>query len=247
MKRHDRPREPGRQAQPERPGLGRLAQTRIGSQLQEMFTVAPDRLPPALDALVVRLELAFRTVQPPADEAFRQDLLTTVPTLRAFALSLTRSPDRADDLVQEALMRALKHRDRFEDGTNLQAWVFTILRNHFHSDVRKRMRMVEDADGALAARLSTPPEQVQRLHLHEFQAALNQLTPEQREALMLVGAQGIAYEDAAATLGVPVGTIKSRVNRARARLAEILGYASGDLDADHVMQAAVQDGRARRS
>src|SRR5215211_3061277 len=168
-------------------------------------------------------------------------MLAAVPSLRAFAISLSGQVDRADDLVQDTLVRALANIDRFERGTNLNAWLFTILRNLFHSEWRKMKREVEDIDGAYAARLSTIPEQGGRLDLADFRTALTKLPADQREALLLVGAQGFSYEDAAQICGVAVGTIKSRVNRARARLAELLAVEDAeDLGPDRVTQAALQ-------
>src|SRR5215213_11695801 len=148
----------------------------------------------------------------------REALLGAVPSLRAFGISLTGDVDRADDLVQDTLLRALANVDRFEPGTNLNAWLFTILRNLFHSEYRKQRREVEDADGSYAARLKTHPEQQAHLDFDDFRSALSKLSADHREALLLVGAEGLSYEEAAAVCGVAVGTIKSRVNRARARL-----------------------------
>ena len=156
------------------------------------------------------------------ERPLRDALLGAVPSLRAFAISLTNDPIRADDLVQDTLLRALSRMDQFERGTNLNAWLFTILRNLFHTEYRKRRREVEDPDNAHAARLAVRPEQGSRLEFEDFRAALAKLTPDQREALLLVGAQGMSYEETAAVCGVAVGTIKSRVNRARARIAELL-------------------------
>jgi RNA polymerase sigma-70 factor, ECF subfamily len=174
----------------------------------------------------------------------RDAMLGAVPSLRAFAISLTGNFDRADDLVQDTLVRALANIDRFERGTNLNAWLFTILRNLFHSEWRKMKREVEDIDGAYAARLSTIPEQGGRLDLEDFRTALSKLPPDQREALLLVGAQGFAYEDAAQICGVAVGTIKSRVNRARARLANLLAVEDAeDLGPDRLTRAALQTSR----
>jgi RNA polymerase sigma-70 factor, ECF subfamily len=152
------------------------------------------------------------------EPAFRDQMLAAVPSLRAFAISLSGSHDRADDLVQDTLMRAWKNVDRFEPGTNLNAWLFTILRNLFHSEYRKRKREVEDPEGVHAARLATRPEQGARLDFEDFQRALAKLQPDQREALLLVGAEGFSYEEAAKICNVAVGTVKSRVNRARKKL-----------------------------
>jgi RNA polymerase sigma-70 factor (ECF subfamily) len=156
------------------------------------------------------------------DPALRDQILATVPSLRAFAISLSGNVDRADDLVQETLLRALANIQSFQPGTNLSAWLFTILRNLFRSEYRKRKREVEDTDGSFAESLKSNPEQVSRVEFQEFRAALAQLPPEQREALILVGASGFSYEEAADICECAVGTIKSRVNRARNRLAKLL-------------------------
>jgi RNA polymerase sigma-70 factor, ECF subfamily len=171
----------------------------------------------------------------------REALLGAVPSLRAFAISLSGDIDRADDLVQDTLLRALANVHRFEPGTNLNAWLFTILRNLFHSEYRKRKREVEDADGSYAATLRTAPNQHAHLDFEDLRAALAKLPQDQREALLLVGAQGFAYEEAAEICRCAVGTIKSRVNRARKRLAELMFvHDSDDLAADGLVAAALQ-------
>ena len=121
---------------------------------------------------------------------------------------------------QETLLRALANIDSFQPGTNMSAWLFTILRNHFRSEYRKRRREVEDPDGSYAETLKSHPEQNGRVEFEEFRRALAKLPTDQREALVLVGASGFSYEEAAAICECAVGTIKSRVNRARTRLAE---------------------------
>jgi RNA polymerase sigma-70 factor, ECF subfamily len=160
------------------------------------------------------------------DPSVREAVLAAVPNLRAFAISLSGNVDRADDLVQETLLRALANIDSFQRGTNMSAWLFTILRNLFRSEYRKRRREVEDADGSYAERLKSQPEQTGRVEFTEFRSALAQLPADQREALILVGASGFSYEEAAEICGCAVGTIKSRVNRARSRLAELLSIES---------------------
>lgn len=157
----------------------------------------------------------------------REELIRQIPNLRAFAVSLCGNAERADDLVQEALMKAWASIDMFEAGTNMRAWLFTILRNVYYSDFRKKRREVEDADGKLAANLATHPEQHGHLDMVDFKAALSKLAPDQREALILVGASGFSYDEAAEICGCAVGTVKSRVNRARTRLAELLAVQSG--------------------
>jgi RNA polymerase sigma-70 factor (ECF subfamily) len=162
------------------------------------------------------------------DPSLREAVLAAVPKLRAFAISLCGNVDRADDLVQETLLRALANIDSFQPGTNMSAWLFTILRNHFHSEYRKRRREVEDGDGSYAETLKSQPDQTARLEFQEFRAALAKLPADQREALILVGASGFSYEETADICGCAVGTIKSRVNRARARLAELMSIETAD-------------------
>lgn len=158
----------------------------------------------------------------------RDIMLAAVPTLRAFAISLSGNADRADDLVQETLLRATANITSFQPGTNMLAWLFTILRNQFRSEYRKRRHEVEDADGSYLDSLTSAPEQYDRLKFKELFAALAKLPLGQREALLLVGASGFSYDEAAAICGTPIGTIKSRVNRARTLLAEQLGIDSAD-------------------
>jgi RNA polymerase sigma-70 factor (ECF subfamily) len=152
----------------------------------------------------------------------REAMIEMIPRLRAFAISLTGNIDRADDLVQETIVRGLTHIESFQPGTNLQAWLFTILRNQFHTSYRKRKREVEDPDGTLAGALFCAPEQNGHLDLQDMSIALSKLPVEQREALLLVAAEGLSYEEAAVICDTVIGTIKSRINRARARLAELL-------------------------
>jgi len=171
----------------------------------------------------------------------QEDILKAIPHLRAFAISLTGDMDRADDLVQEAILRALGNLDKFTPGTSMQAWLFTILRNLFRTDYRKRQREVEDPDGIYAAKLATAPAQNGHLDLKDLKTALVKLPIEQREAVLLV-AGGISYDEAARICGVAIGTIKSRVNRARSGLAQVLGVVDPeDLGADRVMKAAVSE------
>ena len=165
----------------------------------------------------------------PLPPSVRDAMLTAVPSLRAFAISLSGNIDRADDLVQETLMRAMANIDSFQPGTNMSAWLFTILRNLFRSEYRKRRREVEDGDGHHVDSLKSPPQQHSRLEFDEFRRALEKLLPDQREALILVGASGFSYEEAAAVCDCAAGTIKSRVHRARKRLAELLSIDSADM------------------
>lgn len=161
-----------------------------------------------------------------ANAEIKADLIAVIPNLRAFAVSLCGNPDRADDLVQETLVKAWSNLDSFAAGTNLPAWLFTILRNIYYSEYRKRRREVPDSDGTIAARLATAPSQNSHMDLLDFRAALQQLPNDQREALILIGASGLSYEEAAGICGCAIGTMKSRVNRARNRLAELLSIRS---------------------
>ena len=199
------------------PSLSPAIQELVGKQLRAFLNPLPGAaLPDELQALVERLEARLLGTGP--SNELRDKMLAAVPSLRAFALSLTRNSDDADDLVQETVVKAWAAFDRFEPGTNLNAWLFTILRNQFHTNYRKRRREVEDTDGSYAESLESQPEQHSRIEFEEFRVALAKLRPNEREALILVGASGFSYEEAAAICECAVGTIKSRVNRARTRL-----------------------------
>ena len=155
-------------------------------------------------------------------DVWRDQVIALVPALRAFAWSLSHNSADADDLVQETLIKAWANREKFEPGTNLRAWLFTILRNTYYTIVVKKRREVADEDGKHAATLSTAPTQDWSVAVRAMQAALARLPHEHREALVLVGAAGLTYEEAAEICGCALGTIKSRVNRARIRLMKIM-------------------------
>ena len=162
--------------------------------------------------------------------AVQKELLTYLPNLRAFAISLCGNIDQADDLVQEALLKAWDHLPSFQEGTNMRAWLFTILRNTFLSELRRRQGELSlDADIAIAIRLGSAAEQHGWMEGRDFLKALAHLNPEQRETIILVGAEGFSYEEVAEICGCAVGTVKSRVNRARMRLAELLGEPSDNV------------------
>ena len=157
-----------------------------------------------------------------SDAEFKQELAAVIPHLRAFGRSLSGSRELADDLVQETLMKAWAARERFQAGTNMRAWTFIILRNHFLSQMR-RARFKGEWDDLVADRLlAAPAGQDKQIELADMQRALLQLPAPQREALILVGAGGFAYEEAAEICDVAVGTIKSRVARGRSALEQIL-------------------------
>ena len=142
---------------------------------------------------------------------FKDDLLAEIRNLRAFAISLSGSVSLADDLVQESLLRAWSDSEKFQPGTSLRAWLFTILRNIYYSNYRKRSREVQDSDGFYARRLTVPGDQESHLDLEDFREAMTKLPAEQREVLTLIGASGLSYEEAAVVCQVGIGTIKSRL------------------------------------
>jgi len=174
-------------------------------------------------AVVVKFASTVPQVaRPRLSTPFGDGLMPELPRLRAFARSLARDPDRADDLVQETLAKAWAHRGRFKEGTNLRAWLFTILRNTYYGELRSRRREVSDSDGHHAAQLTSPPAQLHHLELQSVAHAFEGLPPGQREALFLVGVSGSTYQEAASIGGCAVGTIKSRVFRARKTLLDKL-------------------------
>src|SRR5271169_1500657 len=202
-------------SEPDRAMLGRPHQRFAPCQAKAAMVLA--------DANAARSTSVEKVTEPMMPEPSVQDvMLAAIPNLRAFAMSLSGSADRADDLVQETVVRAMTNIGSFTSGTNMAAWLFTILRNLFRSQYRKRRREVEDPDGSYLASLKLPPEQFGRLEFKELIEALAKLPDVQREALLLVAASGFSYDEAAAICDVAVGTIKSRVSRARQLLAELL-------------------------
>jgi len=157
---------------------------------------------------------------------FKRELTNVVPHLRAFARGLCGRPDLADDLVQETLLKAWAAQDRFEPGTSMRAWTFVILRNAYLTDMRRNRFRGEYDEGVAERILTAPAGQEEPIHLSDLHRALLTLPSERREALLLVGAGGFSYEEAAAICGCAVGTIKSRVGRARAALTEMLANGS---------------------
>ncbi len=170
---------------------------------------------------------------------FKKSLIESLPDLRAFARSLIRNADKADDLVQDTILKAWAKQDSFEVGTNIKAWLVTILRNEFYSQMRKRGREVQDSEGTYSNAMAIHPAQYGSLDLKDFRKALDQLPDDQREAIILIGASGFSYEEAAEICDCAIGTIKSRVSRARSRLQELLeienlGHFGPDLSSAHV-------------
>jgi len=151
---------------------------------------------------------------------FKDQLVACIPSLRRFAVALARDGNLADDLVQETLLRAWEHSEQFEPGTNLRAWAFTILRNYFLTNYRRQKRYLNTDEELLESSTYQKPGQIGVIELNDFARALEGLPPCQHEALVLVAVSGFTVEEAAAICGVPVGTIKSRVSRARAKLQD---------------------------
>ena len=172
--------------------------------------------------------------------AFKRELTEVVPHLRAFARGLCGRPDMADDLVQEALLKAWAAQERFEPGTSMRAWTFVILRNAYLTDMRRNRFRGEYDEGVAERILTAPAGQEEPIHLSDMHRALLTLPPERREALLLVGAGGFSYEEAANICGCAVGTIKSRVGRARSALTSML--ADGDIP-----QRSLDDATAHRA
>lgn len=149
-----------------------------------------------------------------------QEMLALAPKLRAQAGALTQGRGDAEDLVQETLMRAWQFRHTYREGTYLRAWLYRILRNVYLAAVSGRLQTVQDVDGKFTARLAHEPEQEWRVRVGELRQELAQMPPQNRAALVLVAGSGLTYDEAAEVLGCSAGTVKSRVSRARDRLAE---------------------------
>ena len=164
------------------------------------------------------------------DRIFQRDLVTLIPHLRAFARTLTGDATQADDLAQDAMIKAWDARNSFQLGTNMKAWTFMILRNQFYSDKRRSWRQTQLDQEAAERTLVAVDDPEAPVALDELRLAMNMLPDEQREALILVGAGGFAYEEAADICGCAVGTVKSRVSRARKALQGILE--AGDYERD---------------
>jgi RNA polymerase sigma-70 factor (ECF subfamily) len=160
-------------------------------------------------------------------KAIEEEILACLPHLRAFARSLTGSRDRADDLVQDAALRALTAGNQFTPGTNFKAWIFTILRNLYFNELRRNNPVTRPIEAADAEAHPAMPAQQAGLEFDDFRRAFDTLPAEQREALVLVGADGFRYEEAAAICGCAVGTVKSRVARGRRELERLLGVEEG--------------------
>lgn len=226
-------------ALPDAPTLTDAIRAHLGKHLRTRYAELRQAPPSHLTDLLARLDAALAAAEGRAEVAFRSGLLEAANSLHSFAMSLTRNPSTADDLVQDTLLRAWRSRASFKTGTNLGAWLFTIMRNAFYSVHRKHAREVADSDGDHAARLTSIPEQGGHLDLQDVQAALSRLSPTMREALLLVAVENVSYEEAATILNCRIGTVKSRVWRARDQLARMLGYTGAEIGADHLTLSAI--------
>lgn len=202
----------------------------IGEELRKLYSDPPqERIPKELSRILRRAFQVIRAHEEPLDENFLKELMQAVSTLRRFAVSLAKDRDVAEDLVQETILRALQQHDRFERGTNLSAWLNTILRNLYFTKVRRQRREVEDADGLFANKLLSEPDQEDKITHKQLSAALEGLPLSYRQVLALVAIDGLSYEQAAVRMGCAVGTIKSRMYRARKELAGKMGLTEDDV------------------
>jgi RNA polymerase sigma-70 factor, ECF subfamily len=223
-----------------KPRLG-IATTNRGAGVAWQIEIEPSMQPisalPDRESSVVAIscnpqsEKQVRTLEPNVGKA----MLAAMPRLRAFAISLCRNGDYADDLVQDTLLRACANIMSFTPGTNMLAWLCTIMKNHFFSECRRRRRPLEAIEDHVDS-VASKPAQVAHAEYNELCAALEKLEPKQREVLIMIGASGLSYDEAAKICGCPTGTIKSRVNRARAELAQLLSIEGpDDFEEDRVM------------
>ncbi len=157
---------------------------------------------------------------------FRLHLLREMPVVRRWSHVLCRNPSLAEDMMQDTLTKAWANRSSFARGTNMRAWLYRILRNTYFNHLRQHRREVPDPDGALTATLSVPAAQTGRIELREVAEAMQDLSPAQREAMILIGAQGMSYKQVARLQRVNIGTVKSRLARARQAVARMMGYDS---------------------
>jgi RNA polymerase sigma-70 factor, ECF subfamily len=166
------------------------------------------------------------------DRVFHENLVAIIPQLRSFARGLCGNRDLADDLAQDAMTRAWSARLSFEPSTNFRAWMFRILRNQFYTTIKKNARLVLSEPEFIERALTVEAAQHDRINVADVAAALQKLPAQQREALMLIGANGVSYEEAATIMGCAIGTVKSRVARARTALAQLVD-APVEIDVDH--------------
>ena len=197
----------------------------IGTVLRVAFEAGDAALPQAFVDLLDRLTAASSGLAAPgvmSDGEFKAMLAAAIPRLRAFGRKLAGDTESGDDLAQDTVMKAWAARHRFQVGTNFESWTYTILRNHFLSQMRRKRFTGEWSDAVAETKLCAAADQDRNLHVQDVQRALDKLPAAQREALILVGAQELTYEEVAARCDVPLGTVKSRVARARAALVRMV-------------------------
>lgn len=232
------PEEPGAS-----PGVPELIRRHLESVLDQSFwpldASATDEGERRFTDLLARLGRALTAQEARDARAFHDEFLAFMPNMRRFALSLTKDRVRADDLVQDTLLKAWRARARYTAGTNLGAWLFTIMRNVFYSTYRKTSREVTMSPGDEAGRLVSIPEQPGRLDLQDMAIALTKLPDTMRQALVLVAIENLSYEEAAAVMNCKIGTVKSRVWRAREQIAGLLGLDIDEIGADRVTMSVV--------
>ena len=204
------------------PSLAQTILIHLGDELRKEYADPNgQKVTGELGRLLKRAAQVVRACHEPVDQEFVDEVISLLPELRVFAISLEKDVVRAEDLVQEAALKALSQHERFERGTSLRSLaVHGSSENYFLTIVRRRAREVEDATGLFAETLTFEPDQYHKLAHEELLAALDALPPDQREVLLLVTVEEMSYEDAAVRMNCAVGTIKSRVNRARRHLAE---------------------------
>ena len=228
-----------------RPILATAVQRHLGRLLKDAYAQASpmgDQHSDQLGKLLARLERALNELGVRDEEAFRSEFLTMVPRLQRFAMSLTKNATLADDLVQETLLRAWRSRSRFVAETNLGAWLFTIMRNAFYSAHRKASREFAEGDLETVERVASAPDQAGHLDLQDAQLALAKLPEPMRRALVLVAVDNLSYEEAAAVMQCRIGTVKSRVWRAREQLAADLGFRGSEVGADGFVLSVMNSG-----
>lgn len=188
----------------------------LAGRLRTLYASGRQNAPsPRIMDLIAQLEAVLERRGSEDVDTFREALLALLPDLRGYALSVAKNSSNADDLVQETLLKAWQKQHLYRPGSNLKAWTFTILRNHFYTEYRRSRREVEDVDGAAAGQLTTICDQVDRVALKELLSRIEQLPLPQQEALHHVAVLGMTYEEAAEVLQCQIGTVKSRVSRAR--------------------------------
>ncbi|GEP07898.1 sigma-70 family RNA polymerase sigma factor [Methylobacterium oxalidis] len=226
------------------PTLAKGIRNHLGQALAQAYAALPNiEQSDRFKELLAKLENVLVAQAGRDEQLFRDTLLKMTASLLNFALSLTRNATQAEDLVQETLLKAWRARDRFQAGTNQEAWLFTIMRNTFYTDRRRSVREVEDDDGGYAESLACIPGQEAHLDVQDVQVALAKLPSAMRETLILVAINELSYEEAAQIMDCAVGTVKSRVFRGREQLAAHLGYDLHEAGVDRITLAALEAGR----